>query len=339
MAVDVIDASADFVAGTKRVILVPNLHFVMQILIFIIWLGSLVCVISLNDIEASTLIPQGRTIKWKKSVKYMALFMFFGVLWLLALIDYLSRFIVIMSASTYYFNHKRGDTEENTDAAEVMYGFKCAYFHHFGSICIGSFIIAVIQFIKFVFYYLAKKAEKASGDNPVIKCAVKCAMCLLNCLEKICDYLNEAAFCYIAVSGESFFPSAWKGFLLNLKHGMKFVFANMIAKVFIFLGKVGIVTANVFSLLFIMKNVTKDTEEVGSIAGPVIAVAFVTYLTASLFLGLFETGVMAMLTCLCFDLDMNKGTPMYGPPTFHDKMDNVGEKGKKTDDDRKNDMN
>jgi len=144
MAVDVIDASADFVAGTKRVILVPNFHFVLQIVIFLVWLGSLVCVVSLNKIEADTMIPQGRTITWKKSVKYMALFMFFGVLWLLALIDYLSRFIVIMSASTYYFNHKRGDTEENTNAAEVMYGVKCAYFHHFGSICIGSFIIAVI---------------------------------------------------------------------------------------------------------------------------------------------------------------------------------------------------
>jgi len=163
-------------------------------------------------------------------------------------------------------------------------------------------------------------------------------MCLLNCIEKICDYLNEAAFCYIAVSGESFFPSAWKGFLLNLKHGMKFIFANMIAKVFIFLGKVGIVIVNVFSLLFIMKNVTKDTEEVKSIVGPVLAVAFVTYLTASLFLGLFETGVMAMLTSLCFDLDMNKGVAMFGPPTFHDKMDKVDTKNSKTDDD-KNDMN
>jgi choline transporter-like protein 2/4/5 len=338
LAVDVIDASADFVAGTKRVILVPNLHFVFQVIVFLIWLGSMVCVISLNDIEPSTVIPQGRSIKWKKSVKYMALFMFFGVLWLLALIDYLSRFIIIVSASTYYFNHKRGDTEENSDAAEVGYGFKCAYFHHFGSICIGSFIIAVIRFIKIVFYYLAKKAEKASGDNALISCVVKCALCLLNCIEKICDYLNESAFCYIAVSGESFFPSAWKGFLMNLKHGMKFVFANLIAKVFIFLGKVGIVTANVFSLLFIMKNITKDTGEVSSIAGPVIAVAFVTYLTASLFLGLFETGVMAMLTCLCFDLDMNKGVPQFGPPTFHDKMDKVEEKGK-VDDDNKNDMN
>jgi len=57
LAVDVIDASADFVAGTKRVILVPNFHFVLQVVVFLVWLGSMVCVLSLNEIEANTLIP------------------------------------------------------------------------------------------------------------------------------------------------------------------------------------------------------------------------------------------------------------------------------------------
>lgn len=142
------------------------------------------------------------------------MFMFFGILWLLALFDYASKFIVLVAASTYYFNHTRDMTEENTDAAEVGFGFKCAYFHHFGSLCIGSFIIALIRFIKIVFYYIAKKMESASGENAVIKCAVKCALCILNCIEKICDYMNESAYAYMAVTGKSFFPSAWEAFLL-----------------------------------------------------------------------------------------------------------------------------
>merc|ERR1712072_178665 len=109
-----------------------------------------------------------------------------------------------------------------------------------GSIAFGAFIIALIRFIKIVFYYMAKKLEKMSGDNGCVKCLVKCGMCLLNCIEKICDYLNEAAFCYMAITGEHFLLAAWNGFLLNLKHGLKFAFANMIAKCFIFIGKAGI---------------------------------------------------------------------------------------------------
>lgn len=80
----------------------------------------------------------------------------------------------------------------------------------------------------------------------------------MRCIEKIVDYINEAAFCYIAVTGNNFCTSAWNGFLLNLKHMLKFTFANMLAKIFIFIGKIGITVGNCLSLLFIMQNITKD---------------------------------------------------------------------------------
>jgi len=315
-AIDVIDASADYIAHNKRVILVPNLHFLFTLVFSIVWLGAFLCVVSLNTIEADALLPQGRDLQWKdKKVFYGALFMFFGFLWITAWIEYTSRFIVIVGACTYYFNNHRDDPEEKP--AEIMYGFKCAYLHHMGSIAFGAFIIALIRFIKIIFYYLAKKLEKSSGENAAVKAAVACAGCILNCIERICDYLNEAAFCYMAVTGDHFLKSAWNGFLLNLKHGLKFAFANLIAKVFIFIGKVGIVVANCFTLYFLMKA-RGDLEEVGSPWGPLIVVAVITFLAASLFLSLFEEAVMSLLTCLCVDMDANNGEPVFGPATFHD---------------------
>lgn len=228
--------------------------------------------------------------EWKdKKIFYMALFMFFGFLWVSAWIEYTSRFIVIVGAATYYFNNHRDNQDEEADA-EIGYGFKCAYMHHMGSIAFGAFIIALIRFIKIIFYYLAKQMEKNSGENPAVKAAVKCAMCLLNCIERICDYMNENAFCYMAVTGDHFLSSAWSGFLLNLKHGLKFMFANAIAKVFIFIGKIGIVVSNLFTLYFLMKF-RKDLEEVQSVIGPFVVVGIVTFLCASLFLSLFDEAV------------------------------------------------
>lgn len=315
-AIDVIDAAADYIAHNKRVILVPNLHFVFTFLFTLIWIGALLCVVSLNKINASSIVPQGRDIDWDKKWGYAALFMFFGFLWVTAWIEYTSRFIVIVGAVTYYFNNHR-DNQEEEIGADISLGFKWAYINHQGSIAVGAFIIAVVRFIKFVFYYLAKKMEKASGDNPAVKAAVKCAVCLLNCIERICDYLNESAFCYMAVTGDSFFPAAWNGFLLNLKHGFKFAFANMIAKVFIFLGKVGIVVANLGCFYLFMKQ-RGDLEEVPMPIWPVLVVGFMTYLAASLFLSLFDEAVMALLTSLCVDMDANGGEPVFGPATFHD---------------------
>jgi choline transporter-like protein 2/4/5 len=152
---------------------------------------------------------------------------------------------------------------------------------------------------------------------------IACGDCILRCIEKICDYLNTAAFAYMAISGDSFCSSAWSGFLLNVKHMLKFGFANMIAKIFTLLGKVGIVVGNLFSLYAIMKYITKDTEEVSSLMGPMVIVGVVTFFTASIFLGLFDTAVMSLMTCLAVDLDVHDGTPAYGPQTFHDGVTKV----------------
>jgi len=167
--------------------------------------------------------------------------------------------------------------------------------------------------------YFAKKAEQAGGDNAAIKVIVCVGECVLKCIEKIVDYINQAAFCYIAVSGDNFCMGAWNGFLLNVKHCLKFTFANLIAKVFILLGKIAITVGNCFSFLFVLK--TLKVTGINTTA-PLVIVAGFSFFTASLFLGIFETAVMALMTCLAVDIDCNT-EPKYGPKTFHDKTDAI----------------
>lgn len=142
-------------------------------------------------------------------------------------------------------------------------------------------------------------------------------------IEKIVDYINEAGLAYIAVTGDNFCNGTWNGFLLNLKHMLKFTFANMIAKAFIFLGKVGITVGNCLSLLFIMEHITHDMDQINSIWGPVLIVGSISFITASLFLAMFDTTVMAMMTSLAVDMDLHGDTPRFGPPTFHTVLENV----------------
>lgn len=81
----------------------------------------------------------------------MALFMFFGILWVTAWLDYSCQFVIMVSASSYYFE---SNAEVNGEA-DVGMGFKFAVIHT-GSIAIGSFIIAIVRLIRFLFMYIAK---------------------------------------------------------------------------------------------------------------------------------------------------------------------------------------
>jgi len=78
---------------------------------------------------------------------YISMFQFFGLLWILNFIVAKTNFITMCSASSYYFS----SSAEEEGSAEVMQSVKFAYFNHFGSIALGSFIIALIQFIRIIF--------------------------------------------------------------------------------------------------------------------------------------------------------------------------------------------
>jgi len=151
IAIDCIDAAADFLAGNKLIITVPGFFFILSIISVMVWIGSMMAIVSMSHIEVNENIIQGKNIIMEEKLKYMCLYMLFGILWVTAFFEYCSTFVIMVSASTYYFNsdmHTEGD-------AEVSLGFTYC-FTHFGSIAIGSFIIALIRFIRIVFMYAAK---------------------------------------------------------------------------------------------------------------------------------------------------------------------------------------
>jgi hypothetical protein len=127
----------------------------------------------------------------------------------------------------------------------------------------------------------------------------------------------------MAVSGQGFCSSAWDGFMLNMKHGLEFAWARVLAELFILTGKLSLVALNCGVLYLTMNYVFMDftgSDAVSSIYSPMIVVAVITYVAASVFLGLFSNTVLSLMTCLAIDVDLN-GEPKYGPPTFHDSLD------------------
>lgn len=56
-AIDVIDASADFVNNNLRVVVVPNIHFLLTIIVVCVWLYAFLHVCALNEIKAGGLTP------------------------------------------------------------------------------------------------------------------------------------------------------------------------------------------------------------------------------------------------------------------------------------------
>lgn len=57
-----------------------------------------------------------------------------------------------------------------------------------------------------------------------------------------------------------------------------------------------------------------DIEEVQSPYGPLLIVSIYTYIVASMFLGMFDGTVEAILTSWSVDWDLHEGKSKWGPP-------------------------
>eukprot|EP01083_Nonionella_stella_P304990 1062246_1 len=71
----------------------------------------------------------------------------------------------------------------------------------FGSICFGSFIIAVVQALKF----MVNQARNNQDGNAFVLCLVDC---LLSCLETVIEYVNTFAFARVAIYGIPYWQAA-----------------------------------------------------------------------------------------------------------------------------------
>lgn len=109
---------------------------------------------------------------------------------------------------------------------------------------------------------------------------------------------------------------------------MKFAMANFLATMFIFIGKIAITVLNVFSCYMIMKYVTEDLDQISSPLVPLAVIGIISYISGSIFLGMFDEVVLALMCSLSIDIDLN-GDPKFGPPTFHDSLDGLHDGGKK----------
>lgn len=69
--------------------------------------------------------------------------------------------------------------------------------YHLGSVAFGSFIIALIKFIRLIIKYLERKLKQQEGLGPIKHIALfllRCCSCCLACFERCMKYLNKNAY-------------------------------------------------------------------------------------------------------------------------------------------------
>jgi hypothetical protein len=189
------------------------------------------------------------------------------------------------SFGTWYFLPEHQMPPNPTSSA-----LKRACTTSFGSICLGSLIVAVIEALKAILNRMRRHNNSF---------AAACGACLLGCLENIIRYINKYAYTYCALYGQSYCDAAKSTFELFESRGFDAVInddlTGSVLMLATFIG--GLVTGGLTYLLAISSANTTSSVAL-QWAGLGFAVGFVCCICA---MEAVNSSITALFVCFAED--------------------------------------
>ncbi|CAH8467877.1 unnamed protein product [Schistosoma mattheei] len=232
--------------------------------------------------------------KYTIYLQFFNLFMFF---WLINFVKSLTQMTLAGTFAEYYFSLFRST------------------FYHTGSLAFGSFLIALLQWLRVTLEYINAKLKKA--NNPVTNFLLKCLSCCFWLLEKFLRFLNRNAFIMIAIYGQSFCSASRSALSLLARNVVRLFVVDKVTDFILFIGKLVVVSivggmAYVYleGILFKGNDFLSDafTSNLHYAFVPLGIIILASYLVASLFASVFEMGVDTIFLCFLEDLEKNDGS-------------------------------
>jgi hypothetical protein len=225
--------------------------------------------------------PPRYVVDWRFAIS------FFCFLWNNAFLIATGQFIIAVAVGIWFFAPRGQKNKQKTVRTGVWYCFR----YHLGSLALGSFILAVVQFIRYALMYFEKQASAAK--NRVAAIVMRIVQCCLYCLEKCIKFLNKNAYIQIALLGTPFCTSAKNAFFLILRNLARFGWVALLGGIINFIGLAFIVVATAVAGYFVLKAMHPDVTPVL----PMVVYVFMAYLVAKLFMNVFHLAVATILQC------------------------------------------
>jgi len=173
----------------------------------------------------------------------------------------------------------------------------------FGSIALGSLIMALVKLMKSMFRMAQSAAE--SNDNLVVMAIACIFVCIARCIEDLLEFLSTYAFAYVAMYGQSFCQAARSTWDLLSTSGLHMLVTYDVTAAVTFLGGLFIAGLTAVGTWGVLKlhgdyKLTGGTEVKDTATTELAYLGFAAAIGLGLFLVMssaVESGACALLVC------------------------------------------
>lgn len=296
ISIAVIKTASEFISSNCMIIFVPLTISILVVGFIFGWIFGLVYLWSIGELTPGT-ITAFATVKWDTTNRYLMVFYFFGLLWNVAFINYLTIFIVACCVAIWYFTYDNPDQRPRFPICRSLWW---ALRYHLGSLGFGALLLAIIQFVKFVLMYIVhyiQDLEKKGIESNMIKWVVKCLICCVSCFERVIQYISTLGYAYLAISSENFCSSCASAFKLLVANPMKFGMVHAMGSVFAFIGKIFVGASTGVIGWALVKYNSELNEKISSLIVPVIFFVLLGYMVAAVFFSVYGVAADSVIIC------------------------------------------
>jgi hypothetical protein len=158
LAIKVINIASSAVASMPSLILCPILQVLWMIILFVWWIAVFIYVAGVGEWNESS-----RTYTWDDQTRWAALYHFFGLLWGRAFILACGQLVVAGAAAEWFLAN-----DKKMMRMPVINSIGRTMRYHLGTAGFGSILIAIVQFIRWVFRYYMYQMKKLDQEGKVL---------------------------------------------------------------------------------------------------------------------------------------------------------------------------
>lgn len=256
---------------------------------------------------------------WDNTLKQAAAIHFFSLLWNVEFLIYFGYMVAAGAIADWYFtpwvngtrDKERGEGKGQLTRSPVRHSVWRTIRYHLGTICFGSLIIAIIQFLRATVKYIEERTKQVQGEpNMLQKCMFRCIHCCLWCAECCMDKISKNAFIWTCIYGDNFPTSCCSAFALIWRNLARVAAITMVGSYLMLMGKVVVALLTAGACGIFLTSNTYFKERLSSVLMPLLAIFFIAYLTACLFMIVFETVIDVTFLCFLVDEENNKAGTM-----------------------------
>lgn len=296
------------------ILLVGVVVFLMLAAFTVFWISQF---IYLYSIPGETISLPNVPPKFNQKIRNLMYFQVFVYFWVLAFLSAVFQVSVAGGMATWYFSRDIDGYKANVGSPSFR-SFGRALTKSFGSLALGSLLLATVQWINFMLTLV----KKANMQNRVVVFIVSCIQCLLSCIQGIIKFIDRFAYIYIAMHGDGFCQSAKNCYNLISRNMFSTVVVDMLGGFVLFVGKLLGTAATTMATVGIINHLGRPISPV-----TVSIIAIVSFRIFSLFANIVHVGVDTIMVCYLEDLERNREGALYMTPELHRMLQSKANEG------------